>query len=51
MLLSGIPIKAHIIDALTERLTPILTDAVDFHTWSFFLRSHHRPTKSLSGLL
>jgi len=51
MLLSGTLIKAHIIDAVAERLIPILTDAVDFHTWSVFLRSHHCPTKGLSGLL
>jgi len=51
MLLSGNLIKAHIIDVLAERLTPILTDAVNFHAWSVFLRSHHCPTKGLSGLL
>ena len=42
---------AHIIEEVAERLIPILTDAVDFHTWSVFLRSHHCPTKGLSGLL
>jgi len=43
MLLSGTLIKAHIIDAVAERLIPILTDAVEFHSGSVFFRS--QPTK------
>lgn len=48
---SGTLTKAHIIEEVAERLTPILTDAVTFIHGVSFLRSHHCPTKGLSGLL
>ena len=40
---SGTLTKAHIIDSVAERLIPILTDAVEFHSRGVFLRS--QPTK------
>ena len=43
MLTSGTLTKVHIIDSVAERLIPILTDAVEFHSGSVFFRS--QPTK------